>query len=176
MTDQPTEHTPPVNDEGHNDTPPVNDEGQGKDMAPLPKYPPPPSENHPHASGPGNTPPHFQEHAPVQDVGPDDQDSPPPTISGELRADLCRVWSLGFLDAMKGEDVNDDDAIPSALAEPLSTLAEGCVESASSLISQVFVENPETVFQVVYSAGHDVYLALIHRRTPMDGVRKAEGG
>ena len=40
MTDQPTEHTPPVNDEGHNDTPPVNDEGQGKDMAPFLNTPP----------------------------------------------------------------------------------------------------------------------------------------
>ena len=36
-----------------------------------------------------------------------------PTISDELRADLCKAWLLGFLDAMAGGEVTDQDCIPS---------------------------------------------------------------
>ena len=85
---------------------------------------------------------------------------PPPTLSGQLRADLCMTWTLGFLDAMKGEDVTEDDMILSDMAEPLAKLSQGCIDNAASLIAQVIDENPSTVYQVVYSVGHDLYSAL----------------
>ena len=85
---------------------------------------------------------------------------PPPTISEGLRADLCQVWVLGFLDCMKGEEVNGDDAILSDMAESLVKLSEGCIDSAASFIAQVFVENPQTVYQTVYGVGFEVCLAM----------------
>ena len=85
---------------------------------------------------------------------------PPPTISEGLRADLCQVWALGFLDAMKGEEVNGDDAILSDMAEPLVKLAEGCIDHAASFIAEVFTENPETIYSTVYGAGYDVCAAM----------------
>ena len=86
--------------------------------------------------------------------------APPPTISGELRDDLCLAWVLGFLDCMKGEEVNDDDAIPSDMAEPLATLAAGCIDNAAGFIAEVIVENPSAVFGTVYQAGYDVCAAM----------------
>ena len=86
--------------------------------------------------------------------------SPSPTISAPLRADLCRVFALGFLDAIKGEPVSDDDEIPSDVAELLVKLAEGCIDHASSFIAEVFTENPETVYRTIYSVGFDVCAAM----------------
>ena len=83
-----------------------------------------------------------------------------PTISEELRADLCRVWALGFLDAMKGEPVTDDDSIPSDMAPHLVKLAQGCIDNAESLTAQVFTENPSTIYQTVYGVGFDVCAAM----------------
>ena len=85
---------------------------------------------------------------------------PPPTISGPLRAALCQVWAVGFLDAMKGEPVTDGDTIPSAMAPPLVQMAEGCVDSAASMIAEIFQENPQTVYGVLYQAGYDVCIAM----------------
>ena len=34
-------------------------------------------------------------------------------ISDDLQADLCKAWLLGFLDAMAGGEVTDQDCIPS---------------------------------------------------------------
>ena len=67
---------------------------------------------------------------------------------------------LGFLDCMKGEEVNDDDAIPSDMAEPLATLAAGCIDNAAGFIAEVIVENPSAVFGTVYQAGYDVCAAM----------------
>lgn len=39
-------------------------------------------------------------------------------LSDDLRADLCKVWALGFLDAMAGGEVTDQDCIPSDMPPP----------------------------------------------------------
>ena len=83
-----------------------------------------------------------------------------PAISGPLRADLCTAWTVGFLDCMKGENVSDDDTIPSEMVEPLVKLAEGCIDHAASFIAEVFTENPETIYSTVYGAGYDVCAAM----------------
>ena len=70
------------------------------------------------------------------------------------------IWALGFLDAMKGEEVIEDDEIPSYMAEPLVKLAKGCIDHAASFIAEVFTENPETIAQTVYLAGYELSAAL----------------
>ena len=50
--------------------------------------------------------------------------------------------------------------VPSALAEPLATLAAGCIDRSASFIAEVFDENPVTVYECVYAAGHDFSSAL----------------
>ena len=88
------------------------------------------------------------------------QNTPPPTISGPLRADLCKAWTLGFLDCMKGEPANDDDAILSDMAESLVKLSEGCIDNAAPMIAAIFQENPQTVYQAVYQVGYDLCAAM----------------
>ena len=70
------------------------------------------------------------------------------------------MWALGFLDCMKGEPVIDDDTIPSSITPHLVKLAEGCIDNAASFIAQVFVENPQTVYQTVYGVGFEVCSAM----------------
>lgn len=87
-----------------------------------------------------------------------------PTISDELRADLCKVWALGFLDAMAGQPVEDEDVIPANQAAPLAAmvkqLAEGCINHAEAVIAELFPENPQAVYDTVYSVGFDLCSAM----------------
>ena len=124
---------------------------------------PPPSDNIPPVSE--NTPPSFP--TPPSDNGPPlmgdtpgGPEYPPPTISGPLRAELCSVWLIGFLDAMKGEAVNGDDEVLSGMAEPLVKAAEQSIDSAASIIAAIVQENPETVYRTVYQVGHDLCAAM----------------
>ena len=60
---------------------------------------------------------------------------------------------------MKGEEVNDEDTIPSSITPHLVKLAEGCIDNSASFIAEVFTENPETIYSTVYGAGYDVCAA-----------------
>ena len=129
----PSENIPPVSDK----IPPVSEDTP-------PSLPSPPSENIPPLTG--DTP-----------AGPE---YPLPTISEGLRAELCSVWLLGFLDAMKGEEVNDDDQILSGMAQPLAKAAEQCIDNSASMIAAIFQENPQTVYHTVYQTGYDLCAAM----------------
>ena len=112
-----------------------------------------------------DAPPCSEDTPPCPEDTPQGNDAPlqehsPPTISGPLRADLCRVWALGFLDCMKGEEVNDDDEIPSDMAELLVKLSESSINGAEDFIAQVFTENPKMVYSTVYFAGFEVCAAM----------------
>ena len=108
-----------------------------------------------------HTPPCPEATPPLSGDSPPSQEMPPPsTISAPLRADLCQVFALGFLDCMKGEEVNGDDEIPSDVAELLIKLSEGCIDNAASFIAEVFTENPETIYSTVYDAGFEVCAAM----------------
>ena len=137
------ENTPGENTPGEDSTPgengpPPENGPQGENSPPSPENSTPPSENGTVGDAPGG-----------------------PTISEGLRADLCQVWVLGFLDCMKGEEVNDYDAILSDMSESLVKLSEGCIDSAASFIAQVFVENPpQAVYEIVYGVGFEVCLAM----------------
>ena len=150
MTEQPPGETPPgdtppsANGPPSENIPPTSDNIPPVSDVTPPSFPTPPSDNG----------------TPLMGDTPGGPEYPPPTISEELRADLCRVWSLGFLDAMKGEEVNDEDTIPSSITPHLVKLAEGCIDRAAPLIAEVFQENPELVCGVVYQGGYDLSTAM----------------
>ena len=137
----PSENIPPVSDK----IPPMPEDTP-------PSLPNPPSENIPPLMG--DTP-----------AGPE---YPPATISEGLRAELRSVWLIGFLDAMKGEPVNDDDEILSSMAEPLVTAAETCIDSAAPIIAAMITENPTTVFETVYQVGYDLCAAMNAAYRPIE--------
>ena len=137
--------------------PPGEDSTQGSN---------PPGENDP--QGQNSTPPLENKTPPSEKADPPSEfyppmdDAPPlgPTISDGLRADLCKAWVLGFLDCMKGEQVNADDAIPLDVAEKLVKLSQGCVDHSASLIAKVMVDSPQAVDQTVYAAGFEACLSM----------------
>ena len=131
MTDQ-----PPISDDQAGEiTPPSSDEGPGK-----------------------GTPPSQDDRGAIQ------EDTPPVEkirgLSSQLRADLCMMWTLGFVDAMKGSEAEAEDEIPSDMVEPLIKLAEGWIDSAASYIAEVYDENPELVCGVVYQGGYVLSTAM----------------
>ena len=77
-------------------------------------------------------------------------------ISDELRADLMRVWSLGFLKGMAGRELEDTDEIPTALGDALIKAAEKAIRGSESFIQQIFQENPSMVYQTVFNAGYEL--------------------
>ena len=75
------------------------------------------------------------------------------TIGDDLRAELCQVFVIGFLDVMAGTEVEDEDCIPAEMAAPLIQMAESCIDSAATMIASIYTENPTLVYQTVYQSG-----------------------
>ena len=152
MDEQPTEDAPHSENSPHGENAPPASDAPPSENAPAASEHSPPSPEHS---------PRPPEHSPPSGDSPaHGKHSPHPTISPPLRADLCRVFVLGFLDAMKDADVNEDDEIEEDLAETLVKLAEGCINHSASVIAQLFLENPQTVFQTVYGVGFEACLAM----------------
>ena len=91
-----------------------------------------------------------------------------PTISDELRANLMAVWALGFLEAMAGREVENDDEIPKELGDSLIVAAEKSIGGAESFIAEVFMENPSTVYQTVYASGFEASTMIIGITAPIE--------
>ena len=81
-------------------------------------------------------------------------------LSDDLRADLGRVFLLGYLDYSAGCPVEDDDEIPAALGPPLVQMAEQCIAKAEPILAESFRESPQETYNAVYAAGVDVAKAL----------------
>ena len=90
------------------------------------------------------------------------------TISDELRADLMRVWAVGFLEAMAGRELEDDDPIPTALGDALIVAAEKSIGGAETFIAEVFMENPTTVYQTVYAIGFETSININGIAAPIE--------
>ena len=90
------------------------------------------------------------------------------TLSDDLRIELCQVWARGFLEAMAGGPLTDEDYIPSDMAPYLVTLAESSVDGSSSLIAELYRENPTDVYQTIYEVGRDLYLAMATAYGPIE--------
>ena len=83
-------------------------------------------------------------------------------INDDLRAELCQVFALGFLDRMAGFEVRDDDLIPYTPPPPdfattLRTLALGCINHAQDMIAANIRENPQTIYNSVYEVGVEAF-------------------
>ena len=81
------------------------------------------------------------------------------SLSEDLKAELATVFMVGFLDAMAGTPVEDDDTIPAEIAPPLIEMAQGCIERTEDKIAEIYAENPSEVYEAVYQVG--VELAVI---------------
>ena len=77
-------------------------------------------------------------------------------ISNDLKVELVQVFTVGFLDAMAGRPVEEEDAIPSDLAPPLADLAHACIAYSEQEIAAVYNENPSDVYRAVYDSGVQV--------------------
>ena len=90
------------------------------------------------------------------------------SISDDLRAELGRVFLLGFLDASAGTPVEDEDLIPADLAPPLVQMAEAAVDGGEAMIAELYRENPQTVCQTLYSVGWETCQRLDHAFGPAE--------
>ena len=91
-----------------------------------------------------------------------------PMISDELRANLVRAWALGFLEAMAGREVNDNDTIPTVLSDSLIVAAQQSIEGAEHFIAEVFMENPSVVYRTAYNAGYETSITINGVMMPME--------
>lgn len=83
-----------------------------------------------------------------------------PSISDELRANLEKVFALGFCDALTGRPVEDTDTIPNELADHLVLAAQESIAGAEQNIAQVFMEHPAKVYEEAYIAGYQTCIML----------------
>ena len=56
--------------------------------------------------------------------------------------------------------MTDEDSIPSDMVAPLIQMAEQSVDGATTMIAEIFQENPQTVYATLYSVGYDLCMAL----------------
>ena len=157
MDERPTEDAPQGDD-----SPPDKNSPPNGNMPPLPEDSPALEDSPPHEISPHGelSPPASGNSPPMPEDSPPMPENSPHPLSAPLQADLGRVWVLGYLDALKGEPVNEDDEILSDFADSLDKLAKGCINHSASLIAQLFVENPQTVFRTVYGVGFEACLAM----------------
>ena len=91
-----------------------------------------------------------------------------PTISDELRGQLMMAWSLGFLDAWKGREVMNDEAIPTELGDALIVASEKTIKGSETFIAEVFMENPTMVYQTVYASGFEASININGITSPIE--------
>ena len=81
----------------------------------------------------------------------------PALLSDDLRVRLSQVFALGFLDAMAGFEITDDDVLVGIDAGAMEQAALACISSAEGMIHANYIENPQMVHDEVYAAGRLVY-------------------
>ena len=86
-----------------------------------------------------------------------------PKLDDDLRVLLTQTFALGFLDAMAGFDVKDDDLIAGVDASAVEALALSCIEKGEDRIAADYIENPQMVHDSIYDAGRWVYTEVERR-------------
>ena len=76
-------------------------------------------------------------------------------LSDDLRASLCILYLVGYLDYCAGQPVEDTDEIPSALGPPLIEMASQCIAKSEPILAESFRESPQQTCDAVYMAGVD---------------------
>ena len=89
-------------------------------------------------------------------------------LDDDLHTSLSKLFVIGFLDAMAGRPVEDEDCIPSELSLTLIQIAGGCIDRAEAFIGEIFPENPQTCYDAAYQAGFDICTALSVAYGPME--------
>ena len=90
----------------------------------------------------------------------DEHDHTIELLDADLVTLLSQVFALGFVDAMAGRPVTDDDLISPVDAGPIQHLALGYIAQGEGMIHSVFDENPQLVFDSLYRAGQVAYSEL----------------
>lgn len=86
-----------------------------------------------------------------------------PKLTADLRVTLSQVFALGYLDAMAGFEVKEDDLIASEDAAGIEALALAYIELTEDVIHANYIENPQMVHDGMYVAGRLAY-SQVERR------------
>ena len=84
-------------------------------------------------------------------------------LSADLQVTLIKWFTLGFLDAMAGFEVMDDDLLVGIDGAAIWASALTCIAKAEDMIHANYLENPQTVHDAVYDTGRRAY-AEVERR------------
>ena len=88
-------------------------------------------------------------------------------LADDLKIELAQLWTVGFLDRLNGQPVQDDDVL--ALdGDALIAAAAGVIESAEAKLAEAYRENPELVYETVYDAGVEVASLAEARKIAMN--------
>ena len=64
-----------------------------------------------------------------------------------------QAFSLGYLDAVKGSPVEEDDLVDGETATQISEAALECIDRSATMLKANIIENPEQCHQEIYRAG-----------------------
>ena len=84
-------------------------------------------------------------------------------ISDDLRGLLIQVFALGFLDAMAGFSVEDEDVLVGVDPTAIGAAALACIAKAEDMIAANYIENPSLVHAEVYQVGRLAYSEVERR-------------
>ena len=79
-------------------------------------------------------------------------------MNNELRATLLSVFTLGYLDAVKGSPIDEDDVIDGETASEIEVAALACIAKAETMLMANYAENPGQCHAELYRKGRDAYL------------------
>ena len=91
-----------------------------------------------------------------------------PRLDDDLRSTLVQVFALGFLDAMAGFKVKDDDLIAGVDAAAIETAALQCIAQGEEMLAGHYRENPKMCNDAVYNTGRWVYREVERRHIQMN--------
>ena len=86
-----------------------------------------------------------------------EDDGNTPRLDDGLRAQLVKVFALGFLDAMAGFKVKDDDLIAGVDAGAIEAVALDCIAQGEEKLAVHYRENPQMCHDAIYEAGKWAY-------------------
>ena len=80
-----------------------------------------------------------------------------PKLSADLRVKLTQSFTLGFIEAMAGREVQDGDLVAGINPAGIEAAALACIAGAEDIIQATYIENPQAVHAKIYACGRWVY-------------------
>ena len=84
-----------------------------------------------------------------------------PKLSADLWGTLTQIFALGFVDEMKGSAATDEDEIDSVTAREIEAAAMAYLGEETEMIHDLYPENPQKVYDVVYHAGCKAHQEMV---------------